>query len=137
MSTCTKRRHERAFRAERMSRIVIYEENDLMRALLQEWLSEAGYIVQAAPSDEPGSGGSAHLIIVSVYMPKRAGAQHVREIQTIHPGTPVIAISGQFFAGLRGNGAIAQSLGVQQAIAKPLNRLDLLAAVRTLVGAPD
>ena len=123
-----------------MSKIVIYEENDLMRALLEEWLSKAGYIVRAAASHEhsggPAVGGPADLIIVSVYMPKRAGAQLVREIQTIHPGTPVIAISGQFFAGLTANGAIAQSLGVQQAIAKPLNRLDLLTAVRSLIGAP-
>jgi CheY-like chemotaxis protein len=69
-------------------------------------------------------------------MPKQAGAQLVREIQTLHPGTPVIAISGQFFAGLTANGAIAQSLGVQQAIAKPLSRPDLLAAVRALIGPP-
>ncbi|HEY2401109.1 MAG TPA: response regulator [Steroidobacteraceae bacterium] len=123
-----------------MSKIVIYEENDLMRALLEEWLSKAGYIVHAAASHEqsggPAVGGPADLIIVSVYIPKRAGAQLVREIQAIQPGTPVIAISGQFFAGLTANGAIAQSLGVQQAIAKPLNRLDLLAAVRSLIGAP-
>jgi two-component system cell cycle sensor histidine kinase/response regulator CckA len=125
-----------------MSKIVIYEENDLMRALLEEWLSEAGYLVHAAGSHEPQSGGPtdgrpADLVIVSVYMPKHAGVQLVSKIQAIHPGIPVIAISGQFFAGLTANGAIAQSLGVQQAIAKPLNRLDLLAAVRALVGAPD
>jgi DNA-binding response OmpR family regulator len=120
-----------------MSKIVIYEENDLMRALLEEWLSEAGYLVHAAASHDPHSGRPADLVIVSVYMPKHAGAQLVCKIQAIHPGTPVIAISGQFFAGLTANGAIAQSLGVQQAIAKPLNRLDLLAAVRALIGAPD
>jgi two-component system cell cycle sensor histidine kinase/response regulator CckA len=125
-----------------MSKIVIYEENDLMRALLEEWLSEAGYLVHAAASHEPHSGGPADgrpadLVIVSVYMPKHAGAQLVCKIQAMHPGVPVIAISGQFFAGLTANGAIAQSLGVQQAIAKPLNRLDLLAAVRALIGAPD
>jgi DNA-binding response OmpR family regulator len=123
-----------------MSKIVIYEENDLMRALLEEWLSEAGYIVHAAASHEPSGGPTvgrpADLVIVSVSMPKQAGAQLVREIQTIHPETPVIAISGQFFAGLTANGAIARSLGVQQAIAKPLNCLDLLAAVRALIGAP-
>jgi DNA-binding response OmpR family regulator len=119
-----------------MTKIVIYEENDLMRALLEEWLSEAGYIVHAAASHEPRSGGRADLIVLSVSMPKQAGAQLVRKIQAIHPGTPVIAISGQFFAGLTANGAIAQSLGVQQAIAKPLSRPDLLAAVRALIGPP-
>jgi CheY-like chemotaxis protein len=119
-----------------MSNIVIYEENDLMRALLEEWLSDAGYGVHAAASHDLMSGRLADLVIISVYMPKHAGAQLVREIQAIHPDTPLIAISGQFRSGLSANGAIAQTLGVQQVIAKPLTRSDLLAAVRTMIGAP-
>jgi DNA-binding NtrC family response regulator len=122
-----------------MSNIVIYEENDLMRALLEEWLSEAGYRVRATASHDllNGSredGHPADLVIVSVYMPKHVGAHLVRKIQSMHPGTPLIAISGQFLPGLPANGAIAQALGVQQAIAKPLTRMDLLGAVRAIIG---
>jgi DNA-binding response OmpR family regulator len=118
-----------------MSSIVIYEENDLMRALLKEWLCDAGYRVRA-----PGSGGMQHddaadLVIASVYMPKHAGAQLVREIQAAHPGTPVIAISGQFRSGLSAVGTAADALGVQQVIAKPLTRGELLDAVRAMIGA--
>jgi CheY-like chemotaxis protein len=119
-----------------MSKIVIYEENDLMRALLGEWLSEAGYRVHAAASPDPQGGQTADLVIVSVYMPKHAGARLVREIQARHPGVPLIAISGQFLPGLSANGAIAQALGVQQVIAKPLTRIDLLGAVRVIIGVP-
>ena len=118
-----------------MTDIAIYEENDLMRALLREWLSEAGYRVRAAP---PGVDlGSAGLVIVSVYMPKQSGPQLVREIQAAHPGTPLIAISGQFRAGLPAAGATAQTLGVQQVIAKPFTCTDLLSAVRAMIGAPS
>jgi DNA-binding response OmpR family regulator len=124
-----------------MSKIVIYEENDLMRALLKEWLSEAGYDVHAAASHDqhsgyPADGRPADLVIVSLYMPKQGGAQLVREIQATHPGAPLIAISGQFLAGLSASGAIAHALGVQQVIAKPLTRSDLLAAVRAIIGMP-
>jgi CheY-like chemotaxis protein len=120
-----------------MPNIVIYEENDLMRALLAEWLSEAGYRVYAAASHDLHSGRmEADLVIVSVYMPKHAGAQLVREIRAMHPATPLIAISGQFLQGLSANGAIAQALGVQQVIAKPLTRVDLLGAVRAIIGVP-
>jgi DNA-binding response OmpR family regulator len=119
-----------------MSNIVLYEENDLMRALLQEWLSEAGYRVYTAASHDLMGGRLADLAIVSVYMPKHVGAQRVREIQARHPGTPLIAISGQFLPGHSANGAIARTLGVQQVIAKPLTRTDLLAAVRAIIGAP-
>jgi DNA-binding response OmpR family regulator len=114
----------------RTSDIVIYEENDLMRALLTEWLSEAGYRVRADTPREGQCAGTADLVIVSVYMPKHAGARLVREILAAHPGTPIIAISGQFRSGLSANGAIAQTLGVQRVIAKPLSRAVLLEAVR-------
>ncbi len=107
-----------------------------MRSLLEEWLSEAGYGVHAAASHEARGAAAADLVIVSVYMPKHVGARLVREIQAVHPGTPLIAISGQFRSGLSANGAIAQTLGVQQVIAKPLTRVDLLGAVRAIIGAP-
>jgi DNA-binding NarL/FixJ family response regulator len=115
-----------------MSGILIYENDDLMCALLQEWLREAGYRVHAdAAREDP-----ADLVIVSIYMPKHAGAQQVREIQTAHPGARLIAISGHFHSGLSAAGSTAQRLGVQQVIAKPLTRSDLLDAVRAVIGPP-
>jgi DNA-binding response OmpR family regulator len=119
-----------------MSGIAIYEEDRLMRALLQEWLCSAGYRVQAAepPAAEPAR--KADLAIVSVYMPKHAGAHLLQEVQAAHPGTPLIALSGQFRCGLSTAGATAQSLGVEQVIAKPLTRDALLGAVHAMIGPP-
>jgi CheY-like chemotaxis protein len=120
-----------------MSGIAIYEENDLMRALLKEWLSEAGYRVREVAPRGVQRAGTEDLVIASVYMPKHAGAQLVREVQAAHPGTPLIAISGQFRSGLSAAGATAQMLGVQRVLAKPLTRGDLLEAVRAIIGAPS
>lgn len=107
-----------------------------MRALLTEWLGEAGYRVRgfaapAAPAED------ADLVIVSVYMPKCAGMQRVRDVQATHPQAPVIAISTQFRSGLSTAGATAQRLGVDQVIAKPLARENLLEAVRDIIGPPS
>jgi DNA-binding response OmpR family regulator len=118
-----------------MLNIVLYEDDVLMRDLLQEWLSEAGYRVRLATLRGGQSHGEADLVIASIYMPKHAGAQVVRDIRSAHPATPVIAISGQFRAGLCQAGGTAQALGVQQVIAKPLVRSDLLASVRAIIGA--
>jgi len=71
-----------------------------MRALLKEWLSEAGYRVREAVPRGAQRAAKEDLVIASVYMPKQAGAQLVREVQAAHPGTPLIAISGQFCSGL-------------------------------------
>jgi CheY-like chemotaxis protein len=119
-----------------MSGIAIYEENDLMRALLKEWLSEAGYRVCEAAPGGVHRGGGEDLVICSVYMPKHAGAVLLREVQTAHPGAPLIAISGQFLSGLPAEGTTAQTLGVRQVLAKPLTREALLKAVRGIIGAP-
>jgi len=120
-----------------MSGIVIYEENDLMRALLKEWLSEAGYRVREALPRGAQRAGKEDLVIASVYMPKCAGAGLMHEIQVAHPGTPVIAISGQFRSGLPAAGTTARMLGVQRVLAKPLSRNDLLEAVRAIIGSPS
>jgi DNA-binding NtrC family response regulator len=113
--------------------IVVYEEDALTRGLLQEWLGEAGYRVRLGNSRSPGTDAPCDLVIVSVFMPKHTGAQCVRDIQCAHPGTPVIAISGQFRPGLAPAGTTAQALQVQQVVAKPLNRRELLGSVRGII----
>lgn len=119
-----------------MSSIVIYEEDDLMRALLEEWLRSAGYRVHSAASLSAPVQENADLVIVSIYMPKHAGVPLVCETRAAYPGTPLIGISAQFRSGLSTNGATAQTLGVAQVIAKPLTRESLLATVRGIIGAP-
>jgi DNA-binding response OmpR family regulator len=115
--------------------ILIYEEDHLTRNLLREWLCEAGYRVRNGALRETQDSPTA-LVIASVYMPKQSGSRWVRDVQAAHPGTPLIAISGQFRSGLCADGPTARALGVQQVIAKPLIRADLLAAVRGMIGTP-
>ena len=119
-----------------MSSIVIYEENDLMRALLEEWLRNAGYRVHGSASLRAPVQDDVDVVIVSLYMPKHAGARLICEIREAYPRTPLIAISGQFRSGLSSAGATAQTLGVAQVIAKPLSRDALLATVRAIIGSP-
>jgi DNA-binding response OmpR family regulator len=116
--------------------IVIYEEDQLTRNLLREWLGEAGYGVHRGALHEAQCRRRADLVIASVYMPKQSGHEWLRVVQAAHPGIPLIAISGQFRSGLCADGATAKTLGVQQVIAKPLIRADLLAAVRAMIGKP-
>jgi DNA-binding response OmpR family regulator len=119
-----------------MSSIAIYEEDDLMCGLLAEWLGDAGYRVHCVASHSAPARENVDLVIVSVYMPKHAGAQLIGEIRAAYPRTPLIAISAQFRSGLSSAGATAQTLGVEQVIAKPLTRDALLGTVRAIIGSP-
>jgi CheY-like chemotaxis protein len=116
-----------------MSSIVIIDEDDLMRGLLTEWLTAAGYAVLGrTPRVSPGR--RADLVIVDLYMPRQAGVDVVRSVQQAHPDTPIIAISAQFRAGLDGSWWAARALGVRQLIAKPFTRSDVLTAVQAAIG---
>jgi DNA-binding response OmpR family regulator len=116
-----------------MSSIVIYEADDLMRGLLQEWLTGAGYRVNAVSTCEPPPHMATDLVIVNIGMPKHAGSRVADKIRAAYPGTPIIAISAQFRADLSTAGTTARTLGVAQVIAKPLSRNALLAAVSAII----
>jgi len=117
-----------------MSNIVIIEEDDLMRGLLHEWLTAAGYAVRKQGLHEPPAGDRTDLVIVNLHMPRQSGVEVVRAVQQSHPGTPVIAISARFRPGLDRSSWAALALGVRQLIAKPFTREDLLEAVRAVIG---
>src|SRR5258705_13403258 len=114
--------------------IVIIEEGKLMRGLLTEWLSAEGYSVRTAAAGTALASDKADLVIVDVYMPRREGAKTLRDVKAAYPATPLIAISGQFRAGLVGSCTAADALGVHQVVAKPFTRQDLLAAVESVIG---
>jgi DNA-binding response OmpR family regulator len=117
-----------------MSTIVIYEADDLMRGLLQEWLMGAGYRVSPVTPGGTPPHVEADLVILNIGMPKHTGSRVADKIRSAHPNTPIIAISAQFRADLSTAGTTAQILGVSQVIAKPLNRDALLAAVSAIIG---
>jgi len=119
-----------------MSGIVIIEDDELMDALLKEYLSEAGYRVCPGALSETTADAAPDLVILDVFMPRSMGVDRLRAVRAAHPGTPLIAISGQFCSGLARCGTTANALGVERVVAKPFNRDELLDAVRAVIGPP-
>jgi DNA-binding response OmpR family regulator len=119
-----------------MLRIIIIEDDDLMRGLLEEWLTEAGYSVGSGTLRDKPAEGRVDLVIVDIFRPRQAGDSVVCAVRAAYPDTPVIAMSGQFRLGLEGASAAAQALGVRQVIPKPFSRRDFLAAVDSVIGVP-
>jgi DNA-binding response OmpR family regulator len=118
-----------------MSHIVVIEQDQLMRGLLLEWLSAEGYVVDTAAHEADDTIEDADLLIVDVLSPRCDGRNRLRALKRAHPGTPLIAISGQFRPGTAGMSSIAETLGVRQIIAKPFTRHDLLSVVRSVISA--
>jgi DNA-binding response OmpR family regulator len=119
--------------AARIPAIVLIEHDLLMRRLLKEWLTAAGYAVREAPLRNGTNHDGIDLIIVDVYMPRESGARIIRAVQRTYPGAPIIAISGQFRPGLAHSGSAARALGARRLLPKPFSREDLLSTVRDVI----
>jgi DNA-binding response OmpR family regulator len=119
-----------------MPRIVIMDDDALMRGLLAEWLAAEGYRVDAAARRDWRGDTPVDLVIVDVYMPRHLGNERLHAVRRAYPGVPIIAMSGQFCAGVRRAGPAAEALGVERVIAKPFGREALLEVVRSMIGPP-
>lgn len=85
--------------------IVIQEEDDLIRELLERWLGEAGYSLCGEGYEAPC------LVIANVPSPRGAQAL-IESLQAVYPA-PILVLSGRFRRGLAGSAEAARRLGVK------------------------
>jgi DNA-binding response OmpR family regulator len=107
--------------------IVIVEPDDLIRELMERWLTEAGYRVIAAPKDNDAAMAMARLVIVDICDPRTAPST-IRSLQDAY-SAPILALSARFRRGLGVSSEAAQRLHVGKVLPKPFTREELLAAV--------
>jgi CheY-like chemotaxis protein len=122
-------------------RILVIEDDAVLRDLLGDWLLAAGYRVALASEGRAGiDDACAHrpdLVVTDIHMPGTGGAAVISEVTRVYPGIPVIAISAHFRSGHGLTPEQAMELGAARAIAKPFRRGDIVGAVRELAGPPS
>jgi CheY-like chemotaxis protein len=125
---------------EESKRILVIEDDPIMRELLAEWLLAAGYRVGTAAEGAAGIADARAcrpaLVVTDIHMPGTGGAAVIREVGRIYPGMPIIAISAHFRSDHGLSPAAAAALGAARTLAKPFGRKDMLGAVVELVGSP-
>ena len=115
-----------------MRAIVIHEPDDLMSHLLHEWLTGAGYTVYDAVEVRPQA--LVSLVIASISSSEIEREILLPRLRRSCPEAAMIVLSGHARSGLSSDGALARVLGVQQVMAKPLRRDELLMTVADLIG---
>ena len=81
-------------------RILIVEDDTVLRALMRRVLERSGYdIVEAANGLEAlrlvgEQQASIALVISDLIMPEMRGTELLRELRSVHPGLPVLLVSG-------------------------------------------
>ena len=122
-----------------VNEILVVDDDTLIRNLVADWLTEAGYGVRQAQNGVAAlaslRAAPARLLITDMHMPSLNGAETLAVLSREFPTLPVIAMSGHFSSGLEFSPQTALKLGARKVLAKPFARDDLLAAVRELVGS--
>ncbi|PLK24317.1 ATP-binding protein [Novosphingobium sp. TH158] len=80
-------------------RVLLVEDEDTVRAVAERALSRAGYTVTCASDGEEGlelvqQGGEFDLVVSDVVMPVMDGPAMAKAIRKLHPGMPVLFMSG-------------------------------------------
>jgi CheY-like chemotaxis protein len=122
---------DRMPRVRSMLKVVLIEEDIAMQALIAEWLTQAGYGVEASRGGAAVPVADADLLIVDVPKLRASDALGVR---AFYPGAPVIGLSAQLARSLPGSSDRAKSLGVAALLSKPCTASELLDAVAGVIG---
>lgn len=114
-----------------MARILIIDDERLIRRLARLTLESAGHQVEEADDGDAGLAAyrerPADVVLCDLFMPGRDGLETIPEL--CRAGARVVAVSGGGQAGALGLLGVARKMGARAALAKPFGRAELLGAV--------
>ena len=116
-----------------MTKILVIDDDAIMREVMTSLFEDAGYVVIAA---EDGRRGVARfreerpdIVITDLIMPEQEGLQTIVELRRLQPDAKIIAVSGGGRIGDRDMLEMAQALGASDTVAKPFDPDDLVRRV--------
>jgi CheY-like chemotaxis protein len=121
------------------ARILVIDDDPVVRGMLVEMLRREGYDVDEAEDGRQGMKRfhehPAALVITDVVMPEQEGLETLMQLR--HSGQPVkvVAISGGGRVGPDAYLNSARTLGADAILAKPFGREELLEVVTKLLAA--
>ncbi len=121
------------------TRILVIDDDPVVRGMLVEMLQREGYDVDSA---EDGRAGMRRfreqpsaLVITDVVMPEQEGLETLMQLRQSGRPVKVMAISGGGRVGPDAYLNSARTLGADAILAKPFGREELLEKVSLLLGA--
>ena len=120
-----------------MARIIIIDDDVQILNMLRQMLEREGYDVAEASNGKQGirlyREEPVGLIITDIIMPEKEGIETISELKRDYPDVKIIAISGGGRIDPEVYLDMAKKLGAQRTFTKPVERKQLLNAVRDLL----
>ena len=113
-----------------MKKILLVDDNETFRQLLEESLKHAGYEVQSAANGVAAlriyRQETFDLVITDLVMPEKEGLETIMELRRLQPEIKILAISGTAYLPL------ASKLGATQTLSKPFTPSQLIQEIEKL-----
>ena len=120
-----------------MSRILIIDDDDdQFRTMLQITLEEAGYEMRTAENGKKGLESlrerAPDLVVTDLVMPEKEGIETIGVLRRDFPDVKIIAVSGGGRVGPESYLKLAEQMGAARSFPKPLEMTEFLDAIREL-----
>jgi CheY-like chemotaxis protein len=120
--------------------ILLVEDEELLRAGVQEMLEIQGFRVITAPNGQEAlaclTSEVIDLVVTDLVMPQMNGIDFVQQLRKIRPDVPVIVVSGSTRNIMQRFGIdTIQVPGANASLSKPFKSIDLVAQIRQLLDA--
>jgi CheY-like chemotaxis protein len=124
------------------TRILVIDDDDLVRSLLRQMLERSGYEVTEAVDGAQGmrifNEDPTDLVITDLLMPVMSGTKLILKLQSRFPDLKIIAISGGGQMYESGDYlSFAKELGAHRILQKPISMEELLRAVQDVMGREE
>jgi len=125
-------------RAETAARLLVVDDDEIVRALLTEQMKAAGYVVLSAASGASAlalldSGAAVDLMVSDLSMPGMDGMALIKEAQRRNPGLPAILLTGFVTAGVAEIAVGGAISGTFSLLRKPVDGKHLAERVAVLL----
>ena len=124
-----------------MGSVLIIEDDESVQRMLKLTFEQAGYDVGVASNGRIGiqlyQATPFDLVITDLIMPEMEGLETIAALNQSDPKVKVIAISGGGCSEPQSYLKIAAKMGAARAFSKPVDRHELLAAVKDLLANPS
>lgn len=121
-----------------MAKVLVVDDDEQVRELLNRVLLVDGHEVCQAPDGlvavDICHRQSPDLTIIDLIMPNKEGLETIRELRRDYPAMRILAISGGGLTGTNSYLRLAQRLGADGAMAKPILPNELRKTVSELLG---
>lgn len=124
-----------------MARVMVIDDDEVVRMTLTLVLEKAGHEVVAAEDGRKGMAlfkmNPADVVLTDIYMPNQEGLATIMALRRTCPAVKVVAISGGGANAGLDVLPVAEALGADRALRKPVNPKDLIAVIEVLTAPAD